>query len=234
MADNIDSLQKYLKTSPNSECFFLYIRNQNRKVLAPEITELECVDKLQSIDASDNPGLTIPESFDFARLSDLRILTMSRCGLTEFVPGFCDLQELQTLILSCNNIQKFPDTLASMQNLISLRLDGCDLESVPACIFTLPAIKKLNLEKNKLEEVPETFSALKKLTMLNLSYNQITEFPEVVLELPSLCALHLIGTKITQVPDTAEFLKRVNRIKSVYGIEIALKIHQQKLKVNAK
>ena len=177
MADSVASLQNYVTYDEDMEMLSLYIRKQNRKVLAPEMTELECADKLQWVNASRNPGLTIPDSFDFTRLKGLKYLNLSQCGLTEFVGGLCDLPKLETLVLSNNNVRKFPDSLAPLQNLISLCLDGCNLEMVPDCISMLPALKTLILIRNKLQQIPPTFYKLAKLKVLNLAHNQFPAFP---------------------------------------------------------
>ena len=182
MADSVASLQRYVtcKRRGGMERYFLDIQKQNRKVLPPEITELECADKLELINASHNPGLTIPDSFDFTRLKSLLLFNTSRCGLTEFARGLCDIPTLDLLELSYNNLQKFPASLASMQTLATLCLHGCNLDTIPACITTLPAILELYLHKNKLQQIPATLSRLDKLRRLVLSHNQFATFPNLV------------------------------------------------------
>ena len=208
MAKRENDFQKDLRYNKLLKGYILDIASQGLRELPLNIMDLDCLDEIVSIRARENHHLTsIPSRFDFSRLTQLKILDMSSCALTEFVVAFCDLHKLRKLILSKNKLISFPDSLASLHSLQSLTLINCELENVPACISTLPALEELDLEGNKLHQIPTTFKKLYSLLMLDLSHNQFTAFPKVVFAMPSLVDLRVEQNQISDQDD--ELIKTI-------------------------
>ena len=177
-----------------------------------------------------NQGITSLQKGDFAGLTALTVLNLSRNTLTSLPEGiFAGLAELAELNLSGNQLESLPegafDGLVKLEeiNLASNRLTGVpegafsgltaliilfmssnDLSSLPEGLFSgLTALKTLGLNDNDLSSLPEgLFSGLTALVTLGLQENALESLPEGLFSgLTALRVLELYNNALESLPD---------------------------------
>ncbi|TYH82358.1 hypothetical protein ES332_D02G054400v1 [Gossypium tomentosum] len=159
-------------------------------------------------------------------LSNLRVLTLSNCGLKGPLCSLLSrLPFLSKLILDCNPISYLPPNfLLNSSRLVSLSLSGCNLNGqFPTGILLLPKIQSIDISSNdqlmgQLPEfpannallslslgvtnfsgkLPESIGNLKFLTNLELSYcNFFGPIPSSIANLSHLVNLDLSSNKLS-------------------------------------
>lgn len=99
---------------------------------------------------------------NLARLSELKELTLTSCGITLTPEGQTLLQslsELELLDLSHNTLVQIPD-LAGLPMLNDIRLTNTGLANVPNGLTTHPNLRNALLNDNAITELPESFFAM--------------------------------------------------------------------------
>ena len=172
----------------------------------------DCVDVLDvhltdisRLEFHERSGLVKLEAGDFAGLTGLRTLTISRSSFANLPEGiFDELTGLQTLSVTSGDLSSLPagvfDRLAMLR---SLNLGGNKLIRLPAGIFeNLVELEFLNLNGNSLTSLrANTFSGLGELESLGLARNELSTLPAGVFDsLGALLSLALWDTGLTRLP----------------------------------
>ena len=177
-----------------------------------------------------NQGITSLQKGDFAGLTSLTLLNLSRNTLTSLPEGiFAGLGELTELNLSANQLESLPEgAFSDLTALTILYLSLNDLSSLDAGLFSgltalddlflndnnldsldaglfsgLTALGNLYLNDNALESLPEElFSGLTALTWLYLNGNALESLPEELFSgLTALTWLYLNGNALESLPE---------------------------------
>ena len=180
---------------------------------------------------TSNQGITSLQKGDFAGLTSLAILNLSRNTLTSLPEGifaglaelaelnlseitlmslpegaFDGLVKLEDINLSTNNLTGIPEgAFSGLTALAVLYLSSNDLSSLPEDLFSgLTALEDLALIDNDLSSLPEDlFSGLTALTTLSLKDNDLSLLPETVFSgLTALTKLELDENELSMLPET--------------------------------
>ena len=151
------------------------------------------------LDLNDS-GITSLQSGDFAGLTSLKTLTLSRNMLTTLPANiFSGLTRLESLSLSHNRLTTLSaDMFSGLTRLNNLRLNNNQFMTLPANIFTgLASLKTLRLQANVLTSVSENmFRGLANLETLDLEFNELTSLPTRIFDGLDLWFLGLEGNRL--------------------------------------
>jgi leucine-rich repeat protein SHOC2 len=135
---------------------------------------------------------------DFAQLTSLQWLDLSRNQLTAFPAQLGSLTGLKFINLNRNRISVVSDGLGKLNVLDSLFLDGDffnkadkKIQSLPADICSLKNLKKLTLKDNIIERLPDCMGDLSSLIWLYLRGNVVSQLPASFVKLSKLQTLDL-------------------------------------------
>ncbi|XP_041336726.1 leucine-rich repeat and fibronectin type III domain-containing protein 1 [Pyrgilauda ruficollis] len=143
---------------------------------------------------------------DFANMSSLVHLTLSRNGLRRLAPGaFADLRALRALHLDGNRLPALSGPqlrgLASLRHLI---LANNQLAAIDAAAFAAFAatVEDLDLSHNNLPALPwDAVAAMGSLATLTLDHNLLERVPAgAVARLPRLARLDLTANRLRALP----------------------------------
>ena len=153
----------------------------------------------------DSRGIKSLRSGDFAGLSGLEELSLSRNELTALPPGIFDgLRSLESVWLIINQLTVLPpDVFAGLRRLERLRLHYNQLTALPPGVFAdLPRLYHVNLSYNELAALPpDIFVDLTRLSYLNLGHNELTALPpDIFDEMERLEALSLHQNRLSALP----------------------------------
>lgn len=148
----------------------------------------------------NNSGITSLQSGDFAGLTSLSSLTLSRNMLTTLPSDiFSGLVGLESLSLSHNRLTMLSANIFSgLPRLNELRLNNNLFTTLPANMFTgLVNLKTLRLQANALTSVAENmFRGLSNLEILDLEFNELTSLPTKIFDGLDLWFLGLEGNRL--------------------------------------
>ncbi|MED6121351.1 hypothetical protein PIB30_029338 [Stylosanthes scabra] len=161
----------------------------NIKVLDP----LRNLTSIQYLWLFDNQNLTSLPLW-FAHFDNLRVLSLSDCGLSGQVPSTLEnMTSIRSLHLSHSSLSSIvPSWLGKFKNLARLDLSGNLLYCpIPHALRNLTSLTFLDLSHNNLNSIPSCLGELKSLVHLDLSYNNFTTVEEDFLSsiLINLCHL---------------------------------------------
>ncbi|XP_058721856.1 putative disease resistance RPP13-like protein 1 isoform X2 [Vicia villosa] len=109
----------------------------------------------------------------FSRLKYLRMLSFSRCSLSEVVDEISNLKLLRYLDLSHTRISRLPDTICLLCNLQTLLLDCCSkLTELPSNFSKLINLRHLELPYS-VKKTPKNIGSL--INLQNLAYFIVEE-----------------------------------------------------------
>jgi Leucine-rich repeat (LRR) protein len=159
---------------------------------------------------------------EISQLTRLKILNMSRCGLTKLPAPIFEIRSLKHLLLNGNNFETIPGAISKLQKLEMLLVNAGGLQSLPSELCSLPHLKFLNLTSNQLEELPEELGHLRRLEYLHLTKNPITHMPKSTSNLRKLallamdkCKLAAFPTSICSLPNLAVLNLDYNSLATV-------------------
>ncbi|XP_073151142.1 putative disease resistance protein RGA3 [Henckelia pumila] len=135
----------------------------------------------------------------FAHLKFLRVLDLSRIGLTELIDSFDHLKFLRYLNLSENHISMLPKSVCTLMALQTLKLKNChQLHELPEDTKNLSDLRHLDLDiKGQLIAMPPHFGRLTNLQSLSAfivgirEENGVTQIRNMDLLRGSLCIKNL-------------------------------------------
>ncbi len=148
-------------------------------------------------------GIATLRSGDFAGLSNLEVLSLSRNQLTALPPDiFAGLGSLRSVWLIFNHLAALPpDIFAGLANLERLRLHYNQLASLPPSIFAdLPRLDNVDLSNNELRALPPgIFAGMTQLREVRLGNNELTTLPLGIFE--DLAALEVLALDYNRLSD---------------------------------
>ncbi|GLJ08938.1 hypothetical protein SUGI_0098860 [Cryptomeria japonica] len=184
--DDDEALKKLLNSFQNKEELRTQWNSTEKPCINgdnkwPYIKCLENSDKVRALILNNiNLGGTVDEEA-LAELSELRVLSLTNCGLSGKVPDLSKLDKLKYGYLDGNNFSgPIRDNMfQSMPALRILRFNNNDISgSMPSALTGLTYLAELSLQNNDLDgRIPE----LKQdnLTVFNVSFNHLTgKIPE--------------------------------------------------------
>lgn len=143
---------------------------------------------------------------DFANMSSLVHLTLSRNGLRRLAPGaFADLRALRALHLDGNRLPALSGPqlrgLASLRHLILANNQLAAIEPAAFAAFAA-TVEDLDLSHNNLPALPwEAVAAMASLATLTLDHNLLERVPATALSrLPRLARLDLTANRLRALP----------------------------------
>ncbi|XP_074023727.1 leucine-rich repeat and fibronectin type-III domain-containing protein 3-like isoform X3 [Numenius arquata] len=143
---------------------------------------------------------------DFANMSSLVHLTLSRNGLRRLAPGaFADLRALRALHLDGNRLPALSGPqlrgLASLRHLILANNQLAAIEPAAFAAFAA-TVEDLDLSHNNLPALPwEAVAAMASLATLTLDHNLLERVPAgAVARLPRLARLDLTANRLRALP----------------------------------
>jgi len=193
------------------------------------------VDKVATLDASDNPIEALPDSI--AQFHSLGTLRLQKCRVQTIDPAIASLPHLRELWLADNPLSQLPDELFDLKSLAVLELARCKLdawpqhlheasnlevlllaenqiEAVPDDVVELTELRNLSLWKTGLRRLPATLQGLTHLRQLDLSYNPLTNLPELR-GLPAFGYLGLCGMRDLDWRQGFDRLAELDRIGNI-------------------
>lgn len=145
--------------------------------------------------------------------SGLKVLDLSRTGLTSIPQKISSLALLESLNLSNNTLTQNFSNLSPLVQLIDLNLSGNQLTKIPSEIGSLNSLRTLEVSNNKFSaNYASALPNLKNLEWLSLQNNQITEFPAELSQLKNLVHLNMSGNKISGGFESLLILKNLEQI----------------------
>ncbi|XP_061231955.1 leucine-rich repeat and fibronectin type III domain-containing protein 1 [Neopsephotus bourkii] len=143
---------------------------------------------------------------DFANMSSLVHLTLSRNGLRRLAPGaFADLRALRALHLDGNRLPALSGAqLRGLANLRHLILANNQLAAIEPAAFAAFAatVEDLDLSHNNLPALPwDAMASMASLATLTLDHNLLERIPAgTVARLPRLARLDLTANRLRALP----------------------------------
>lgn len=193
------------------------------------------IDKVGTLDASDNPIEALPEAI--AQYHSLGVLRLQKCRVSSLDPAIQSLPHLRELWLADNPLPHLPDALFTLGSLTVLELARCQLtawptqtheasklevlllaenqiQHVPDDILQLKKLRNLSLWKTGLQSLPKTLQGLTQLQQLDVSYNPLTKLPDLR-GLPALGYLGLCGLRDLDWQQGFDRLAALARIRNI-------------------
>nr|VZI46281.1 unnamed protein product [Spirometra erinaceieuropaei] len=164
-------------------------------------------------------GDLLPSSL--AKLTNLRQLKMSSCGLRKIPPVVFQLISLRLLDISRNSIDTMPAQSQSqrllyrfgsqLRGLKKLFLRANNLKDIDEqCFMNLGQLRELDLSENHIERLPAgIFNGLDNLRTLNLAKNALVELPDSIGGLINLSTLDLTTNKLRDIKFPMEHLVKL-------------------------
>jgi len=113
--------------------------------------------------------------------SDLRVLSMTNCNLTDLPSGLWQLNNLRELYLSENQITEISPRVNQLTNLKNLDLGNNQLTEIPPELGAITNMFKLYFDNNKLTGLPIEITQLQgPLAILDIENNNIITLPNPI------------------------------------------------------
>ena len=97
--------------------------------------------------------------------TNLEMLDLSNCGLTEFSEALCKLKSLKVLEIQENKkIQSLPESLGSLTSLQKLNLSLTSITLLPRAIERCKNLEELNISRSKISKFPTVIYKMKILS----------------------------------------------------------------------
>ncbi|XP_023695204.1 leucine-rich repeat and fibronectin type III domain-containing protein 1-like protein [Paramormyrops kingsleyae] len=157
--------------------------------------------------------ITILRRKDFANMTSLSHLTLSRNTISQIMPyTFADLSRLRALHVDSNRLIVIgDDQFRGLTNLRHLILSNNQLHTISHLAFDdfLETLEDLDISYNNLINVPwETISRLSNVNTLNMDHNLIEHVPMgIFASLHKLARLDMTSNKLKKIPPDPLFLR---------------------------
>lgn len=147
------------------------------KRILQDITKLRTLEEI-NLNGGNLACVRLPREIE--NLQNLRVLSITNCGLYQLPESIGNLRNLQHLELrNEHHLKSLPESIGNLKNLQSLNLRGTHIESFPKSIKNLGKLKTLDLRNSPIESYPFYFYALGiNHTLKNL--------PDFIWEMPAL------------------------------------------------
>ncbi len=145
------------------------------------------------------------------KLIYLEYLDLSNNSISKLEPEFGNLTLLRQLNLSDNKLTELPDEFEDIRYLVELNLANNQLTNLPVSFFSQSFLMKLDLSGNQLKTLPKV-SDLKQLRELDLSNNQLKSLPTSFSGLKNLKSLNLSNNKMEVFPKALSRLKNLEEL----------------------
>lgn len=164
----------------------------NNRLTGDPSTSLSSLTKLQDLSIGNNE-LSISNWDSFLQTYPLlKVLDISKFGLTAVPTKLSLLTQLEALNLSNNTIAQNFSTLSGLTKLTELNLSGNKLTVIPSAISAVPGLKILNLSQNPFTGNYSTpLASLTNLEWLSLESTGINAVPTELSQLKNLIHLNL-------------------------------------------
>lgn len=146
------------------------------------------------------------------RVSDLKEICFSSCGLSIAPLGFSQLTNLVKLSLEYNSFSRIPDDVCCHSSLTDLDISHNPLEEFPT--LTLPNLRILTAKGANISKFPDTLGCLQSLRVLTLSDNTMTELHPSLFQLTGLEQLDLSNNKLSFIPEDISLLTALQELSA--------------------
>lgn len=155
--------------------------------------------KLEELSVIRNASLgTLPAAI--GNLSQLRILRLDDCALTEIPDTLQGLVSLEELNLMTNEFTSLPSSLGSLLLLDRLTITNTNLTTLPTEIGDLDALTFLNASNCNLTSLPDTIGDMEALEVLRVTDNELITLPAGIGNSNNLLQLYIGTNPITSLP----------------------------------
>lgn len=136
-------------------------------------------------------------------LFDITELDLSSNILCALPSKLVRLSQLRVLRLSRNRFADFPLVICEMFSLRELYFEENQLSSIPSTIFQLKALSLLNVTHNRISDLPKELGLLPSLRRIELAGNPLPSYHEKLFSAYARQpqALNLHGMELDRVPD---------------------------------
>ncbi|MDH5404112.1 MAG: leucine-rich repeat domain-containing protein, partial [Candidatus Heimdallarchaeota archaeon] len=142
----------------------------------------------------------VPEALEsISELTQLQILRLIGCELTELPSEILNLKNLIVLDLSNNLFDKLPESCLELDSLTELNLDMNRISSIKI-EKEIPRLKKLMLSKNNIYSIDSSISNLSNIEEIYLDSNILAKLPESLIQLKQLKTISLLINHIQELP----------------------------------
>lgn len=147
------------------------------KRILQDITKLRTLEEI-NLNGWNLACVRLPREIE--NLRNLRVLSITNCGLYQLPESIGNLRNLQRLELrNEHRLASLPESIGNLQNLQSLNLRGTHIKSFPKSIKNLGKLKTLDLRNSPIESYPFYFYALGIDTTLK-------NLPDFIWKMPAL------------------------------------------------
>ncbi|WP_202965059.1 leucine-rich repeat domain-containing protein, partial [Neochlamydia sp. EPS4] len=131
---------------------------------------------------------------------NIKVLNLTKAGLTYLPPEIGQLSQLQELYLNQNQLTTLPTEIGQLSQLARLNLNQNQLTALPIEIGQLSQLQSLDLKESQITALPTEIGQLSELTHLYLNQNQLTALPAKIGQLSKLQWLYLNQNQLTSLP----------------------------------
>lgn len=114
-----------------------------------------------------------PLPANIGALTNLKMLLLNGCSLSELPAEIAQCVQLRILDVSNNDLRQMPEALTTIKSLVVLRIGQNKLTALPEALGGLTNLTELRLQANQLTALPASLGNLKKLETLYLHENQM-------------------------------------------------------------
>lgn len=174
--------------------------------------------KIEHMDVSENPSLTIPNDFIQACVN-LQSLRYVRNTALQFPSNILQSTNLRHLDLSSNLISHLDNIdFSKLASLVTLDLHGNRISNLNESIANLKHLESLNLSSNGLTEISVAICHLTTLRQFDISFNKISSLPDEIGLLENLEELAMSNNYLTKsLPDSFVQLKKLTDLDIRYN-----------------
>lgn len=153
------------------------IRDNQLEYIAPEIGQLEDLERLYLTNSPNLPPDALPK--ELGNCKKLQVISFDNCNLTEFPVQITEIEALVNLSLNDNNIKEVPAEISNLQNMSTFYIKNNQLTTLPKELNKMPGLHYLGLENNKIESLPAKMFNIQRDTLCSivLGGNPIKSMP---------------------------------------------------------
>ncbi|MCR4555928.1 MAG: leucine-rich repeat domain-containing protein, partial [Alphaproteobacteria bacterium] len=145
------------------------------KRILQDITKLQTLEEI-SLNGWNLACVRLPREIE--NLQNLRVLSITNCGLHQLPESIGNLQNLRVLSITNCGLHQLPESIGNLRNLQHLELrNEHHLKSLPESIGNLKNLQSLNLRGTHIKSFPKSIKNLGKLKTLDLRNSPIESYP---------------------------------------------------------
>jgi Leucine-rich repeat (LRR) protein len=176
-----------------------------------QVNKLKKNSALRELTLAENPLELGKQKYE--KLTNLRILKLTKCGLTDLHPAIYTIPNLDDLQLQENLLTSLPEGISRLSNLTKFSVYKNKLQSLPTDFYEMANLKVADMYYNELEVLPARIGQLQNLEIFYFSHNRIYDVPAEIGELTKLRELYLHHNRISVLPSSLGNLRQLRVVR---------------------